>query len=214
MNVLTTVSSLMRRLANWKVLITTGALFLTAAVVFFASSLPFAIPTVTAACGQPPPDMRFFTSGDQVRQFLTGCGPVGRAAYQNMQIADLFYPALAGLFIAAALAMVLTRLTRPASRVVALAALPLLGSVFDYLENAAAWVTMTAYPQHAGAVTDLLGIASTSKQVCTWAAWFILITAIGMTLVRTARRRHPRRPAIESTQRMSPVNSSWLTTTP
>ena len=214
MNVLTAVSSLMRRLASWKVLITTGALFLTAAVVFFASSLPFAIPTVTAACGQPPPDMRFFTSGDQVRQFLTGCGPAGRAAYQNMQIADLFYPALSGLFIAAAFAMVLTRLARPASRVVALAALPLLGSVFDYLENAAAWVTMTAYPQHAGAVTDLLGIASTSKQVCTWAAWFILITAIGMTLVRSARRRHPRRPAIESNTTGVTDQQQLVTTTP
>ena len=39
MNVLTAVSSLMRRLANSKVLITTGTLFLTSAVVFYASPL-------------------------------------------------------------------------------------------------------------------------------------------------------------------------------
>ena len=103
--------------------------------------------------------MRLFTSGDQVRQFLSGCGQSGRAAYQNMQIADLFYPAISGLFLACAIAVALAGLTRPGSRVVALAALPLVGSIFDYLENTAAWVTMTSFPQDSGVVTDLLGVS-------------------------------------------------------
>ena len=171
MNVITAVSSVMSRLANWKVLITSGVLFLVSAAVFFASSLPFAIPTVTTACGQPPPDVLLYTSGAQVREFFTACGKGGRAAYQDMQIADLFYPAISGIFLAAALALVLTKLTGPGSRFVALAAVPLLGTIFDYLENAAAWVTMTAYPQDAGPVTDLLGVASIGKQLFTWAAW-------------------------------------------
>src|SRR4051812_4448764 len=119
----------MRRLASWKVLVLTGALFLAFAAAFFASSLPFAIPSVTAACGQPPPDVRFYTSGEQVQQFLTACGQDGRAAYQNMQVADLLYPAISGIFLAAALAMALAGLTRPGSRAVALAVIPLMASV-------------------------------------------------------------------------------------
>ena len=189
MNVLTAVSTQIRKLANWKALVITGAMFVVSAAAFFASTLPFAIPSVTNSCGEPPPDMRLFTSGDQVRQFLTGCGQSGRAAYQNMQIADLFYPAISGLFLACAIAVALAGLTRPGSRVVALAALPLVGSIFDYLENTAAWVTMTSFPQDSGVVTDLLGVASIGKQVFTWASWLILVVAAAMALIRFGHGR-------------------------
>ena len=191
-NVLTAVSTWMRKLANWKALLVTGALFAVSAAALFASNLAFAIPSVTDACGQPPPDMRFFTSGDQVHQFLTDCGWSGRAAYENMQIADLFYPTISGLFLACAIAIALTGLIRPDSRVIALAAIPLVGSIFDYLENAAAWVTMTTYPQDSGLVTDLLGVASIGKQVFTWASWLILCAAATMTAIRLCRGRYLR----------------------
>ena len=79
-----------------------------------------------------PPDVRFYTPGDEVTQFLTGCGEAGRDAYRDLQVADLFYPAVSGLFLASALALVLSRLSRPGSAVIALAALPFLGSAFDY----------------------------------------------------------------------------------
>ncbi len=187
----------MRKLADIRILVLTGVSFVVCAVALFFSSLPFAIPSVTAACGQPPPDVRMFTSGEQVRQFLSACGDGGRAAYQNLQLADLFYPAVCGLFLATALAMTLTRFARPDSRIVALAALPLVGSAFDYLENAAAWVAITNYPADGGPSTDLLGFASIAKQAFSWAAWLVLVGALAVTVVRWGRRRLLR-PAAES----------------
>ena len=104
-------SGALERLAAWRVWIASTALFVPFAFVFFASSAPFAIPEVEAACGQAPPDMRFYSSGDDVVSFLDACGPAGRNAYQNMQLADLAYPAIVGLFLASSLALATKRLS-------------------------------------------------------------------------------------------------------
>ncbi len=186
MHVLTALAARMRRLARWEVLAPAAALYIVSTALFFASALPFAIPTVTQACGQPPPDVRFFTAGDDVRAFVSGCGEAGGAAYRSLQLADLFYPAICAIFLAAALAFLLHHLAGPSSWLPALAAIPLVGGLFDYLENAAAWTVLVADP--AGPAADLLGVASVGKQVFTWAAWLLLAAALCMTLVRWSRR--------------------------
>jgi hypothetical protein len=126
------------RLATWKVWLVTTKVFTAFAGVFFASSAPFAIPHIEDECGQAPPDMRFTSSAADVDSFLATCGEAGREADQNMLLADLFYPAVFGLFIASSLAVVLSRLA-PGGRFVNLAWLPMFGAGFDYLENAFAW---------------------------------------------------------------------------
>ena len=109
MRMITGLSHAMRKLATWWVLAVTAGVFVVFAVAFFATSLPFSIAHVTSLCGAPPPDVRFYTPADGVTQFLTGCGEAGRAAYRDLQVADLFYPAVSGLFLASALAVVLVR---------------------------------------------------------------------------------------------------------
>ena len=122
-----------------------------------------------------------------------GCGEPGRLAYVHLQLADLLYPAISGLFLASALAMVLVRLARPSSVVVAAAALPLLGAIFDYLENTAAWGSLAVYPESA-MTSDLLGYATVAKQVCSWASWALLVVAAPLLLIRVLRSRSSRRP--------------------
>jgi hypothetical protein len=193
-SMLTYLSNAMRRLASWRILALTGAGCLGAVYLFFATSLPFAIPTVTALCNGAPPDMRFYTSAAGVREFLSGCGESGRLAYTHLQLADLLFPAIVGLFLACALSMVLVRLARPGSVVVAAAALPLLGSVFDYLENAAAWGALAAYPEPT-MTAEFLGYASVAKQVCSWASWALLIVATLLLLIKVVRSRGSKRPS-------------------
>ena len=108
MRMITGLSHAMRKLATWWVLAVTAGVFVVFAVAFFATSLPFSIAHVTSLCGAPPPDVRFYTPADGVTQFLTGCGEAGRDAYRDLQVADLFYPAVSGLFLASALAVVLS----------------------------------------------------------------------------------------------------------
>jgi hypothetical protein len=182
------LSAKVQWLASWQILAITGIAFAAFAAVLFATSLPFSIPEVTALCGSAPPDVRPYTSGEELGQFLLDCGASGRDAYRNLQLADLLYPAVSGLFLASALAMTLTRIGGPGSRIVALAVLPLIGGAFDYVENAASWVALVSFPLAATPGHALLGVASAAKQAASWAGWLVLLAALGYLLARAARR--------------------------
>lgn len=195
MPMLIRIAASMKRLANWRFLAVTGVLYVVFAGVLFATSASFSIPHVETLCGQAPPDVQFYTSPDGVHAFLANCGELGRAAYRNLQVADLFYPAVSGLFMASALALILTRNTRQGSLAVAAAALPLLGSGFDYIENLAAWVALTSFPGRTGTAEMLLGVASAAKQMAGWTAGLLLVIGVVYTLVRRAARRRPKATA-------------------
>lgn len=179
---------LLMRPASWKLWIASAVILVPFAWMFFASSASFAVPEVEAACAQAPPDMRFFTTADGVTQFLDGCGSEGRDAYRNMQLADIFYPAIVGIFLASSLSLAIRRLSPRPGRVLWLIALPLLGAAFDYLENALAWLALTSYPSPA-ATSHLLGVASAAKTAISWAAGFTLVVTLAAIAVQAVRSR-------------------------
>ena len=172
----------MRRLASWKLWLVATIAFLAFAGVFFGSSAPFAIPTVEAACGEPPLDVRFTSTAADVDTFLTACGPAGRDAYRDMQLADLLYPAVFGVFMASSLALALGRLVPQRPAATSLAALPLLGAAFDYIENVFAWSALLAYPSSAR-TNSLLGIASAAKTATFWLSGSILLLTLGALII-------------------------------
>jgi len=176
------------RLASWKVWAASAAIFVPFAWMFFASSAPFAIPEVEAICGQAPPDMRRFTSADGVNQFLDDCGPAGRDSYRNMQLADIFYPAIIGVFLASSLSLAIRRLSPRPGRTLWLGALPFVAMAFDYLENVFAWLALASYPDPI-ATTHLLGVASAAKTTTSWAAGLLLIAALAAIVLRATRAR-------------------------
>ena len=176
------------RLASWQVWVASAVIFVPFALMFFASSAPFAIPEVEAACGQAPPDMRWFTTADGVNQFLDDCGTNGRDAYRNMQLADIFYPAIVGVFLASSLSLAIRRLSPRAGRALWLAAIPLAAMAFDYLENVFAWLALASYPDPI-ATTHLLGLASAAKTATSWAAGLLLLAALAAIVVQAARTR-------------------------
>lgn len=182
------VARTMARMARGRVLLGSGAAYATFATVFFTTSLPFTIPRVEAVCRQAPPDVRFAPSATAVLRFLDACGVAGRESYRNLQLADLAYPAVFGLFLATALAFVISRLTRPDSRLLALSVLPLLGAAFDYLENACAWLALAAHPEPSVA-SSLFGLASGAKNIASWAAGLVLVGVVVLLLARTTRDR-------------------------
>ena len=182
--VLPRLAAWMERLADRRLILASGIVFLVLAGLLFGTSAPFSIGHVTALCGQAPPDVRFFTSAAELRGFMVGCGEAGRSAYRDLQIADLFYPAVSGVFMASVLAMGLSRNDRLGRNWVAAAALPLIGSSFDYLENVAAWVTLLGSPAERRAAATLLGLASAAKQTVSWAAGLLLVLVLGHALVR------------------------------
>lgn len=176
------------RLASWKVWVASAAIFIPFAWMFFASSAPFAVPEVESVCGQAPPDMRWFTTADGVNQFLDDCGANGRETYRNMQLADIFYPAIVGVFLTSSLGLAIRRLSPRPGRALWLGALPLAAMVFDYLENVLAWLALASYPDPI-ATTHLLGLASAAKTATSWAAGLLLLAALTAIVVQATRAR-------------------------
>ena len=174
------ITEQLTRLNSWRLWIITAATFGLFAAVFFASPAPFAIPHVDTLCGQAPLDVRFTSSAADVDSFLESCGPAGRDAYRNMQIADLFYPAVFGLFMASSLAIIFRRLFADHQRAVIVAVIPLIGAGFDYVENIFAWSALQAFPDPA-ATNPLLGMASAAKTTTFWIAGaLLLLGALGL----------------------------------
>ena len=178
----------MGRLASWRVWLVSATLYAVFAGAFFGSSARFAVPTVEAACGEAPPDVRFTSDAGEVGAFLDACGVMGREAYRSMQVSDLFYPLVFALFMASSLAMVISRLAPRRRSLLALAVLPLVASAFDYVENACAWLALAAYPDSA-ATNSLLGLASAAKSATSWVAGILLLGALGALAVVALRRR-------------------------
>jgi hypothetical protein len=187
-----TLTHAMNRLASWRVWLASAVFFGVFAGVFFASSAPFAVPQVQALCGEAPLDVRFTSSAADVEHFLEACGPAGRDAYRNMQVADLVYPLVLGLFMASSLVLVLSRVFPKRASIVGLAAIPLIASGFDYLENIFAWSALLAYPAPA-TTNSLLGVASAAKTTTFWLAGVLLLLSAGAIGIREGRRRIARR---------------------
>ena len=181
------------KLARWRVFWSSGLILGLFALVFFGSAAPFAVGRVAHLCGQSPPDVRVFSSAAEVHGFLMECGPTGRAAYRNMQIADLVYPAIVGIALSSALALLIKHTPRLARRWMAVAALPVLGGLFDYLENLTAWVALARYPSVSW--TDgILGIASAAKQAAFWTGGTLLLV-FGLAALARASIGLTRRPS-------------------
>lgn len=187
-------SDAMNHLASWKVWFVLAAAFAVCAVVFFSTEAPFSIPTVQRLCGAPPLDVRFTSSTAEVERFLSGCGVDGRSAYRNMLLADLLYPLVFGMFMASSLALAIAKVAPERPRLLAFAAVALIGSGFDYLENLLEYRALGAFPGRV-ATTQVLGMASAAKTITFWLAGVGLLGLLVVVGVRQIRARRRRRTA-------------------
>jgi hypothetical protein len=191
-------------LASWRVWAVGAVVYAGLAWAFFASTAPFAIPRVTEVCGQQPPDLRVAPGAPEVHDFLATCGEAGRAAYTAMQLADLLYPAVFAFFLASSLALTLHLLAPSRPNLLALAGIPVIAAAFDYLENASAWLALSAFPQPGGA-DWLFTAASLAKNIASWTAGLLLVGAVlalaGRRLGAVAARGRTRPEAGERSRR-------------
>lgn len=186
------VARALRRLGDRRVLLVAGVLAAALATVLFATSGRSSLAAVAAACGAPAPDTRLTTSADEVAAFLATCGDDGRAAWRDLQVVDLVYPAALGVFLASAVALLLPRVRpgRPVGRRAALLPLvPLVAAGADYLENACAWWLLGAWPQPAALPAHVLGVASATKQATSWASGLLVVGLLAAVAVRRVRAR-------------------------
>ncbi|WP_088315180.1 hypothetical protein [Kineosporia sp. R_H_3] len=156
------------RLSRPAVLLPVAAAWTALAGLLFAGTGRFSLAAVEAACAGPAPDVTFAPAPAAVRDFARTCGAQGLAAYRDLQVVDLLYPAVTALLLAG-LALLLGR--RAGVRPALLTLAPALAAVGDYTENVAAWALVRAGTAAPDWVGPVFRTGSLVKNVASWAAW-------------------------------------------
>jgi hypothetical protein len=195
-------NSMVERLADRRLLAGYGLVWLVLAGVLFAWRGRFSLAAVEQACGLSAPDVRFAPSAADTQAFLAGCGADGLAAYRDLQLVDLVYPAAGALVLVVALALVLVRVAPHAAW---LALVPLGAAMGDYLENAAAWALLGAGGSERGWAAQVLQAGSAVKVVGSWVSWLTLSALLVAVVVGAlARRRRIAGPVTEVAAPVAP----------
>ena len=136
------------------------------------------------------PDTSPWYSPSEVYAAAQAIGEQGREEYvQARYTFDVVWPIVYTLFFVVVLSWVFRRVTAPDGRWRAINLFPLVPLAFDYLENLAASIVMTRYPDETLVVVHALPVFSLLKWT-TLSACFVLIVVGGVLALR-ARRQSP-----------------------
>jgi hypothetical protein len=171
----------MNGLAAWLEAKTTGRLALAALVlfaVFVAVVLPQQAGEAARASGSSAsPDTSLFYTAEQLYAWAEAYGAAGRAAYVRARLTfDVVWPLVYTLFLTTALSWLMARGFAACSGWRRANVVPLLGMVFDFLENGATALVMARYPTETPVVAELAGVLTLVK-------WLLVGGSFGLLLV-------------------------------
>jgi hypothetical protein len=170
-----------KRISDWLRRVSTGWVALAALVIFLlftALVLPQQATKAAQKTGSADsPDTSFFYAPDDLYRMAEAYGESGRQAYIRARFTfDLAWPLVYTLFLATAMSWALGRAFAPDSRWQRANLAPLLGAIFDYLENLSTSLVMLRYPAQT-AVVDLLAPVFTALKWGFLGASFLLLIA-------------------------------------
>jgi hypothetical protein len=168
-----------KRISNWLRRISTGWVALVALLIFLLFSalvLPQQATKAEQETGSADsPDMSFFYSADDLYRMAESYGEQGRQAYIRARFTfDLVWPLVYTFFLVTAISWVFGRAFAPDSPWQRANLAPLLGALFDYLENLSTSLVMLRYPDQT-AVVDLLAPVFTALKWGFLGASFVLL---------------------------------------
>jgi hypothetical protein len=183
-----------KQISDWLSRVSTGRVALVALLVFLLFTA-LVLPQQAAKAEQETasddsPDTSFFYSPGDLYQMAESYGELGRQAYVRARFTfDLVWPLVYTLFLATAISWVFGRAFAPDSRWQRANLAPLLGALFDVLENLSTSLVMLRYPAQT-AVVDLLAPAFTAlKWSFLGASFLLLIAGIVVAIWRWIKRK-------------------------
>jgi hypothetical protein len=189
-----------KRISDWLGRLSRGWVALGALLIFLLFSalvLPQQATVAEQETGSADsPDTSFFYTPRDLYQMAEAYGPQGREAYVRARFTfDLVWPLVYTLFLVTAISWVFGRAFSPGSRWQRANLAPLLGALFDYLENLSTSLVMLRYPDQTP-VVDLLAPLFTLSKWSLLAVSFLLLS--GGLVVATWRWMARRGQAQES----------------
>jgi hypothetical protein len=176
-----------QNLSVWLHKISTGVVTLAALVVFIVFTA-LALPAQAAEMartthGADSPDTSLFYSPSGLYQMAEAYGQEGRAAYIRIRFTfDLLWPVLYTLFLTTSVSWLLRRRFPIPSRPGRLNLVPVLGMLFDYLENICAALVMGRYPARTPVIDTLAPIFTFLKWVFVGGSFILLLTVLILAL--------------------------------
>jgi len=127
--------------------------------------------------GAPILDIRPGYTFVEVEHLLTVLGEQGRQLYATFQILDLVFPLAYGMTLTLALTGVITRLLPEGHPIEKAVSIPILGMIFDYLENITIAALIASYP-------NLSPLAVSVASIFTQLKWsFIILACVLLVLL-------------------------------
>jgi hypothetical protein len=182
------------RISGWLQRVSTGWVALAALLIFLLFSA-LVLPQQAAKAEQETgsadsPDTSFLYTADDLYRMAESYGEQGRQAYIRARFTfDLVWPLVYTLFLVTAISWVFGKAFAPDSHWQLANLAPLLGALFDYLENLSTSLVMVRYPAQSAGVDLLAPLFTALKWGLLGASFLLLLAGIAMATWRWARRR-------------------------
>ena len=183
---------LFRRLSRALINFSKSSVALAALITFLIFSAIF-LPGQSAAAAvysgsSGLPDLSLFYSSNDLYHMAEQYGSTGRDAYVHARFSfDLIFPIIYTLFLITAISWILRTITLESSSWRNLNLVPILGMLFDFLENITASIVVNRYPV-------LSPISANLAPTFTFLKWafvgssFLILCASGLILLFTQKR--------------------------
>jgi hypothetical protein len=188
------------RISEWLHRVSTGWVALAAMVIFLLFSA-LVLPRQTAADKRHPsaesdagdvgsPDTSLYYSRDELYRMAEAYGAQGRAAYVRARLTfDVIWPVVYTLFLSTAISWLYARAFEPGSSWRRANLAPVLGALFDYLENLSTSLVMLRYPDHTPVVDALAPIFTLVKWIFVGGSFALLFIGLAVGAWRWIRNR-------------------------
>jgi hypothetical protein len=185
-----------KRFSDWLQRVSSGWVTLAALLVFLlftALVLPRQAARSNLDTGDAgSPDTSFYYTPADLYRFAEAYGEGGRRAYVRTRFTfDLVWPLVYGVFLATAISWVYGRGFAPGSRWQRANLMPVLGVLFDYLENVATSLVMLRYPAQTPVVDVLAPAFTMAKWVLIYSSFVLLL--VGALVAVWKWRKRPDR---------------------
>jgi hypothetical protein len=182
-----------RTISDWLRHLSTGWLALLALLVFVLFSV-LVLPQQAAKAeqetgGSDSPDTSFFYTPSDLHQMAESYGEEGRQAYVRARFTfDLIWPLVYAFFLTTAIGWTFGRAFSSNSRWQMANLAPLLGTIFDYLENLSTSLVMIRYPNQTAAIDVLAPVFTALKWGWLGASFLLLLSGLIVMVWRRARK--------------------------